>query len=203
MIDVNELVHEVLLVVPGCPDFTAEAALQRAARHLCQSTHVWRHTTATLPVIEGLREVSLDLPDGATVARVFWAKLDGEPLGGVSASRISTDHRRPTGYAIAPSGVLMLDALPETNYLTNGVELHCSLMPMRGSSEVADDLDGFLEAIVAKATADLLSMPAREWRDRAGAADAYEVYQSFLLEAKRHGEQYNQPIRRAVKYGGI
>lgn len=204
MIDlVDEVLGDVLLVTPGCPDMTAERALGRAVRQFCMDTHVWRHTTFSLPVIKGLREVQLDTPAGTSVHRPFWVTLDGGKLTGISASAILTSEGRPEGYVISPSGALMLDRLPSQSWIENGIVAHVSLVPLRGQVILADELSQFCDAVAQLAVSMLLAMPNVEWRDPRGAADAMTFYQSQVIEARRFGAQQGQPIHRTVSYGGL
>ena len=204
MLNVTDAIFgDVLLAVPGAPDITVERAIARATRQFCTDTHIWRHTSESLPVIKGLREVELDTPSNSTILRPYWVTLDGRQLLGVSASRISTDEGKPSGYALSPSGVLLLDCFPNESYITNGIQAHFSVAPERGSVEVPDELEPYLDAIQSLAESILLSMPNVDWRDRQGAADSMALYGNYVTQAKRQGNQYNQSIHRTVKYGGV
>lgn len=204
MLNVTDAIFgDVLIAVPGAPDITVERAIARATRQFCNETHVWRHTTWPLPVAAGRREVDLDLPRGAVVVRPYWVTLDSKPLLGISASRIDTEEGTPTGYAISPSNVLMLDRPPTESYRNNGVTAHLALAPKRDSVEIPDHLEIFLDTIQSLAESILLSMPGVDWRDRHAAADASSLYMSQLQAAKRYGNQQNQTIHRTVKYGGL
>lgn len=204
MIDlVEELLSDVMVAVPGCPDMMVEKALSRAARQFCLDTHAWRVTTESQPVIKGLRDVSLGAPTGTSILRPFWVTLEGRQLLGVSESKISTDEGTPTGYVISPSGTLMLDCLPRETVVQDALIAHFSVVPKRNEAILADELDQYLEVISTLATAFLLTMPGVEWRDRQGASDMFSMYQSALPEARRFGQQHNQSIHRKVSYGGI
>ncbi len=200
---VDELLGDVLVAVPGCPDMTVERAIARAARQFCMDTHAWRYTTDPQPVIKGLRDVELYVPAEATIIRPFWVTLGGRQLFGISAPKITTEEGNPTGYIIAPSGTLMLDCLPRETIAKDGLVAHLALAPKRGEAVVAAELAPFFDLIQTLATAYLLSMPSVEWRDRQAASDMFSLYSSGLSEAKRFGQQRNQPIHRTMKYGGI
>lgn len=200
---VEEVLGDVLIAAPGCPDMTAERVLGRAARQFCMDTHAWRYTTFPMAVIKGMREVQVDTPAATRVHRVFWATLAGDKLKGVSASSILTSEGRPQGYAMSAGGTLMLDRLPSQNWIEDGVVVHMSLVPERGQTVLADELEPFVDAVAQLAIATLLAMPSVEWRDPRGAGDAMAFYQAQVLEARRFGAQNNQPIHRTVKYGGL
>ena len=199
----EEILTDVLIAAPGCPDMTAERAISRAARQFCSDTHAWRHTTESQPVIKGLREVDLGVPTEATILRPYWVTLGSRQLLGISASKITTDEDEPTGYIISPSGTLMLDCLPKNTVVQNALVAHVALTPKREQAVIADELEQFLDMITTLATAYLLTMPSVEWRDRHAASDMFSLYQSGVPEAKRFGQQRNQSIHRTVKYGGI
>ena len=199
----DELLGDILLSVPGCPDMTVERAIARAARQFCMDTHAWRYTTESQPVIKGLRDVELGVPAEATIIRPFWVTLGGRQLLGISASKITTEEANPTGYIIAPSGTLMLDCLPKETVVQDALVAHLALAPKRGEAVLADELAPFLDMIQTLATAYLLTMPSVEWRDRQAASDMFSLYQGGVPEAKRFGQQRNQSIHRMMKYGGI
>lgn len=203
MLDLSdELLGDVLVSVPGCPDMTAERAIARAARQFCSDTHAWRVTTESQPVIKGLRDVELSVPAGTSILRPYWVTFKDRQLLGISASKITTDQGKPMGYIIAPSGVLMLDCLPDETVIQNGVVAHLAVTPQRNEMVLADELMPFLDMIQSLATAFLLSMPSVEWHDRRSASDMFSLYQNGITEAKRFGQQRNQSIHRKIKYGG-
>lgn len=205
MLDViEELLPDVLMAAPGCPDMTAERVLSRSARQFCMDTHAWRHTSDSLAVIQGIAEVELYLPAGATLQRVFWATLDGQRLTGLSRAEPRGDPGRPQGFAVASDGQrLQLDRVPEGNYLANGVVLHAALAPKRGTALLPDELEPFLDVIAYLAIGHLLAMPSQEWSDRRGASDAMSLYHQQSIRARRQGQQFDQPIHRTVNYGGL
>ncbi|WP_075881453.1 hypothetical protein [Vreelandella massiliensis] len=204
MLDLGEeLLGDVLIAVPGCPDMTAEKAIARAARQFCNDSHAWRVTTESQPVIKGLRDVELGIPSGTTILRPYWVTLKYRQLLGVSASKITTEEGTPTGYVISPSGTLMLDCLPDETVVQEALVAHLALVPKRGELVLADELEPFLDMIQSLATAYLLSTPSVEWGNRHAASDMFSLYQSGVPEARRFGQQRNQSIHRTVKYGGI
>ena len=199
----EELLPDVLLSAPGCPDITAERAIARSVRQLCIDTHVWRHDATDRPVIEGVREVSLGLPADTSLVKLYWVTLGMRPLTGVSAAKLTVGEGTPRAYALSASGKLELDRVPNESVFRNGITAHMALAPVRGSSQLPEELEPFYDLVTLLATAHLLSMPGVEWRDRAGAADAMALYHQRSLEARRFGNQRGQPIHRTVKYGGL
>ena len=196
------LLGDVLVATPGCPDMTAERAISRATRQFCRDSEAWRHTTDGLAVIANLREVYLDLPTDTALHHLYWVTLDKEPLTGVSFRNLSDRVQKPRRYALTTEGRLHLDPIPsETTVM--GLVAHMSLVPVMGASILPDELEPYLEMVQSLAVAKLLSMPSVEWRDRRGAGDAMSFYQDALRDARRQGNQYNQPIHRKVAYGGI
>jgi hypothetical protein len=204
MLDLSELLlGDVLISVPGCPDITVEKALARAARQLCLDSHAWRITTDSQPVVKGLREVELGVPSQASVIRPHWVTLQGRQLFGVSESKITTEEGRPEGYALSPTGALMLDCVPSETIVQNALVAHLVLAPKRGEPVLPDELEPFVDLVQTLATAYLLMTPGTEWYDRRAGGDMFSIYQSGLVEATRFGKQRNQAIHRTVKYGGI
>lgn len=204
MIDLSdELLGDVLVSVPGCPDMTAEKAIARAARQFCTDTHAWRITTESQPVIKGLREVELSVPSECSVVRPYWVKLGDRQLLGISPTKATLKEGEPTGYLINPAGVLELDCVPKESVVQDALTAHLAVSPRRGEAVLADELEPFLETIQSLAVAYLLMTPAVEWADRRAASDMFSLYQSGVTAGRRFGQQRNQAINRKVAYGGI
>lgn len=204
MIDLaEELLSDVLVVAPGCPDTMIEKVLSRSVRQFCSDTQAWRVTTSPQPVIKGLREVQLSPPANTTIFRPYWVTLKDKQLLGVSETKLVDREGTPTGYVLAPDGVLKLDCLPRETIIQNGLTAHFSVVPNRGQAILPDELEHFVETVQTLATAYLLTMPGVEWRDRQAAGDMFSIYQSSLADARRYGQQFNQPVHRTVAYGGI
>ncbi|WP_017430788.1 hypothetical protein [Vreelandella jeotgali] len=204
MIDLNhELLGDVLLAAPGCPDMTAEKAIARAARQFCTDTHAWRVTTESQPVIKGLREVELSVPAECGVVRPYWVKLGDKQLLGISPTKATVEDGEPSGYYITPAGVLELDCVPKESVVQDALVAHMAVAPKRGEAVLADELEPFLETIQSLAEGYLLMMPSAEWSNRRAASDMFSMYQNGVTAGRRFGQQRNQAINRKVAYGGI
>lgn len=199
----DELLPEVLIAVPGCPDTTAERALARSARQFCMDTQAWRLTLEDLPLTQGDREVPLNLPPEVSLYRPYWVTMDERQLLGVSESRLSTEEGRPTGYVLSPLGSLYLDCPPDAQSAEKTLSIHLSVVPNRGEMVMPEQLQNYFDAVQMLATAYLVTMPGVEWRDRHAASDLFSLYQNVLPEARRFAQQRNQSIHRTVNYGGI
>lgn len=205
MIDVcEELLGDVLLSAPGCPDMTAERAIDRATRQFFADTHAWRYRCEPQPLIKGINAVDLSLPVDTQILRPFWVMLGDRRLTGVSMTEATSEEGQPTGFAFQPDGVLILDRIPrETTRWDKGITAEVSLTAKRGKAQLPGELDPFLSAIESLASSILLSMPTVEWRDRQGAADAMMFYEREVIKARHFGAQRGQHVHRTVRYGGI
>lgn len=204
MLDLSqEVLGDVLVAAPGCPDMVAERVLARATRQFCMDTHAWRHTTPDVPVFKGHREIWLDVPRDTTIQRLFWVTLGGVPLTGVSERALLETDGSPEGYVLGAEGHLFLDRIPAQSVTMPGLKAHLALAPIRGRANLPDELEPFLDSVVQLATAHLLAMPSVEWRDPRGAQDAMALYHQQSIHARRHGQQRGQSIHRKVRYGGL
>jgi hypothetical protein len=202
---VQELLVEALIAAPGCPEPLVERLLRSAATDFYGATKAWRHTTETAAVIRGRTLVELELPANTRMARLFWAKLDGEVLKAVSERNLRAGAGVPRGYAVLSSGrELQLDATPEQNYIRNGLVAHVALVPTNALNDLPDELlaahrDGILYGALTK----LLAMPNVAWGDLQAAGTYAGMAAAAQHEARREAEASQAPVARKVRYGGI
>lgn len=199
------LLTEALIGAPGCPEPLVERMLRSAAADFYQSTKAWRHTTENAPVMRGRSLVELELPSATSAARVYWVKLDGEPLTAMSERNLNARQGTPRGYAVLPSGrELRLDVDPDESYLRNGLIAHVALTPTTALNDLPDELlathrDGILYGALSK----LLAMPNVMWGDLQAAGTYAGMAGAVRVDAMRGAEALQAPIARKVRYGGL
>lgn len=206
MIDyIESLYVEALLAAPGCPELLVKRTIATAAADFYRTCKAWQITTEVAGVLKGDRVVDLELPTNTYVGRIYWAKLDGRQLSAISERNLTDNLGIPTGYAMQGMGnSLLLNCLPESSYIINGVVARVALHPSPALTELPDELyhqhrDGILFLAISK----LLAMPNVGWTSLNDSITYANMGMSICAEAKRQAESNQAPITRVVKYGGI
>lgn len=202
---VEELLAESLISAPGCPETVVERILRTACMGFYRETNAWRVTTDPMPVIEGIREVDLDIPRDTLPCRIYWARLAGKDLRAVSPRHLAEHKAPPKGYSFGGiPGVLQLETLPDRTYTRDGLQVSLAIAPTVELDELPDDLyfahrDGILYATQAR----LMAMPNVPWGDLNGSMAMATLCEVEKTKAKREAEAMQAPVTRVVRYGGI
>ena len=202
---VEELLVEVLIGAQGCPEPMVERHLRSAMVDFYRDSCAWRFTTESVAVIQGSREVELELPADTTVRRLYWAKLDDKPLRAVPVRSLRNEDGTPTGYAIdGVSRTLLLDKKPTESYILNGLVANVAILPLLTLDELPDEL--FMQhrdGIVFGALSKLLAMPNVSWGNLQDAQVYAQMAEAVKRVARREAESLQAPVARKVRYGGI
>lgn len=202
---IDELLTEALICAPGCPETIVERMLRTACMAFYRETNAWRVTTAPMPVTEGVREVTLDIPPLTIPCRIFWARLAGKDLRAVSPRFLVERRLKPEGYSfVGTPGVFQLDTLPERSYEEDGLEVSVAVAPTVALDELPDDLlfahrDGILYAAQAR----LLAMPNVPWGNLQESMAMASLCELEKTKARREAQSMQAPVTRVVRYGGI
>lgn len=201
----DALLAEALITAPGCPETLVERALRVSAHEFYRDSESWRVTTDPMPVIKGRTEVDLDVGLDLSVVRIFWVRLDGEPLSAVSPRNL--DSRTGTPKAYAPDdgfAALQLDAVPAENFLRNGLVVNAALAPDHALVDIPDSLfNAHRNGILYGAQRMLLLMPNVPWGDPRGAQTFALLFEAEKAKARRTAEARQAGVVRKVRYGGI
>lgn len=202
---VEALLADALISAPGCPETIVERALRVSASEFYRDTESWRITTDPIPVIQGRREVELDVGRNLSITRIFWVRLDGKPLEAVSPRNLTDRVGEPRGYAPDEvSETLQLDATPLTSYLRNGVVAHLAVVPDYDLTDLPDDLYAMhRNGILYGAQRQLLLMPNVPWGDLRGARVFSDLYEAEKDKARRVANARQAGVVRKVRYGGL
>jgi hypothetical protein len=202
---VEDLLTEALISAPGCPETLVERMLRQSAVDFYRDSKAWRVTTDVSPVIQGVREVELEVPSGTQVVTVFWVKLDGKVLSAASLRNLREYAGTPQAFAVdGLTGRLQLDVLPEQSYLRNGLIAHMALMPRTELTDLPSELyaahrDGILYGAIAR----LLAMPNVAWSSLNDAQTYAGMASAIKMAARREADSLQAPVARKVRYGGI
>lgn len=201
----DALLAEALITAPGCPETLVERALRVSAHEFYRDSESWRVTTDPIPVIKGRTTVDLDVGLDLAVVRIFWARLDGEPLTAVSPRNLTDRVGTPRSYAPDDGFTsLQLDAAPLESYLRNGLVLNVALAPDNALTEIPDVLfNAHRNGILYGAQRMLLIMPNVPWGNMQGAQNFAMLFEAEKTKARRTAEARQSGVVRKVRYGGI
>lgn len=200
---VEDLLPETLISAPGCPEIVVRRHIQSAARDFYRESCAWRHTTEAGSVTRGDPEVELEVPTGATVVRIYWAKLAGKQLRATSPRNLEDGAGEPSQYTFdTVTSAMRVGPTPVRSYILDGVVAHLALAPK--GEELPEALfethrDGILYGAIAK----LLVMPNTPWADLQAAANYAAMAGGLLNAARRQAESLRAPVVRVTKYGGL
>jgi|GEM_PF-5196043 len=201
----DTLLAEALITAPGCPETLVERALRVAAHEFYRDSESWRVTTDPMPVIKGRSSVDLDVGLDLSVVRIFWVRLDGQPLVAVSPRNLESRTGTPRAYAADDAfAALQLDAAPTESYLRNGLVANVALAPDHALLEIPDDLfNAHRNGILYGAQRMLLLMPNVPWGNPRSAQDFGLLFEAEKAKARRRADARQAGVVRKVRYGGI
>lgn len=202
---IEGLLAEALITAPGCPETVVERILRTSCIAFYRETNAWRVTTDPIPVIQGRREVDLELPADTMPCRVYWARLAGRDMRAVSPRHLLEHQAVPNGYAFTGNqSTFQMDTLPDRTYTRDGLVVHMSVAPTNQRTDLPDDLyAAHRDGVLYGAQARLLAMPNVTWGDLNTAMAMASLAEAEKTKARREADSAQSPIARTVRYGGI
>lgn len=202
---IEALLAEAIIAAPGCPETLVERALHVSATAFYRDSQAWRVTLDAAPVIKGQREVELEYPAGTFPVRTFWARLDDKVIDAISERNIRNATGTPRGYAMqGASTIVLMDVVPESSFLRNGLVVNVAVAPGNDATEVPDELYAVhRNGILFGAQAVLLAMPNVPWGNLQMATTYSAMAEAEKAQARRTSQAQMAPVIRKVRYGGI
>lgn len=183
MIPITDFLPTVLPSLPGCPQNTVIRAVRDAAIEFCNRSLIWKHEVEPFPVVKGIGDYELDVPDEANVAgfvRVRHAERS-VPLELRTTDElddISPGWRTKVGvpqfFSQYGQFGILLDRLPKETR-RNVLSATLALKPTATANNLPDVLFvDWKDEVVDGARARLMVDASRQWSDpeRAAAAGA-------------------------------
>lgn len=175
--------REVEPHVPGCPVFTVELEILRAAQKLFRESFAWQETLADIPV-SAAQQIVLVTPvsAGAELARIEECWFDGRRLDVRTVEQMnssgSQDWRSHTG---APSAAIQTSPTEVTLYpiplAAGSLRVFASLSPSDVATELPTELGRrYRDVIVAGAKAALMMYPEKPWTNPGAGAMAQVMF---------------------------
>lgn len=162
----DDLLPDVLPSVNGCPRFTAEDHIRRAAREFCRRTHVWQSDLAPFNTVANTVNYALALPAGSSVVRLFRVDVGdchGIALLDEAEAKAQVASGSQCAFAWLSGNALCINPAPIS---VQAVQVQVSLKPSTTAVSWPDDLDeNHREALIYGALATLFEMPKVDWSD--------------------------------------
>lgn len=151
-------------------DPVTEYAIRRAVVDFCASTLIWRYIPDPQDVVAGEAYYDIDVPTGAQVNSVLYAKLDGVPLLNKSVEwlnanepRWDTDMGVPKYFTQIDSDQVILALVPDSNY-SEALSMMIALYPSATSTSFpAWIASQYGYSIAVGAVSRLMLMPNKPW----------------------------------------
>lgn len=174
-----------------CPTVLMRQALYSASREFCLRSQVWKETMDSIDLVAEQTAYALNVPWEARIDKIAEVRQNTE--AGVDAG-IDGAEVIPKDYTFDPNesgGTLTLEVAPQDS-VTDGLDVDVVYVPHMGKKEEPGRhqlpqwlMNKYGEALAAKAMAQLMSMPARNWSNVTRAADHIKVYNRGISNARR------------------
>lgn len=201
-----DFVDDIVVEVPAVLEPTALSHLIRAARQFCRDSRIWQREFS-IYTVKGVDGYSVSPADSGTVLDVEWLALEGRYLDGrhstalVGNSDPEASRGRPETYHLFEGDRIVFTPIPDGSHIVTGVQ---SLIPPRGSDEIPDWMaDQWGEALVALTSANLMTMPNKDWTDPSASQIHFARYAQLVQQAKKFALGENRRATREVSYGGL
>jgi len=180
--DIADLLPELLVDAPECPDATARAAILGAAIELCNDSLVWNEIQDPIALIDEIPTYDIDTPSQAEVVAVMGAWLPSGPLLPKTLSEIvqmypnwqAASSPSPEYYNNVPgNSTIRVFPIP-VNAQRAPMTMRVAYAPIRTADELPDALvRAHQELLMRGARARLMLQPRKPWSDaRLGAFNA-------------------------------
>jgi hypothetical protein len=184
----EDLLSDTRAGLPGAPDFIILKALRAGAEELCRESHCWRQLLDPMSTAVDGAELELEVPDGARVEKVLYAKCDGTVMQqGRAREVLSLTGSGSWCYAFALDPlrpVLHLRPVPDR---VRSIEVMAVLVPLHDAASLPDELvSKYRRGIVALAKAHVMALsPGMPYHNLQEAAIQSGLGQEWITRAKR------------------
>lgn len=206
----------ILVQAPGVSQPLAEASVRDAAIEFCKRSLAWVHHMDALPIVAGVADYDLDVPDGAVAIQPLDVWADGEPLDPAAPRELTAlygEWRAETGtplyylHEVLDGAVRQLTLAPKPiATVSNGLTARLALRPTKTSTEIDEAIyEEYGTVIANQALGRLLLMPKRPWSDAEHGVALLREFSSQCsaaqLRAARGGTR--APLRSRTVHGVI
>jgi len=208
----EDLLPEILPMVPGCPDTLVETTIRAAVIELCEKAAVYQRELDTVTTVANIYEYDLEPPSSTVVHSILWVTFDGEHIEPISTTlleqrkpkwRDSSYYGTPEYFIKVSQSQFWLVPVPDVTKVGSTV-VRVQLKPTYTStacdSEVMTD---YRDTIINGTLFRLLRMPGKDWSDLTTAQGYGVLFSSGVELADRKANHDDMPVARKVKYGGV
>jgi len=208
----EDLLPEIIPMVPGCPDSLIETYVRSALIELCEKAGVYQRELDPVTTVANLYEYDLEPPDNTVVDKILWVVHKGKDLEAITTGllerrkpkwRDSDRTGEPEYFIKASQKTFFLVPVPNETIVSSTVlrvQLKPTITSVSCDTEVMTD---YRDTIVNGALLRLLRLPSKEWTDYAGAGVYGQLFAQGVLDAERKSSGIDMPVARKVRYGGV
>ena len=210
MIPMLDVLPEIIIDVPNCPNPIAQRALRDCLMDFCRRSEAWHVRQDYGVTVADQPNAVLDIPEHTRFVKVLSLTHDGHPLNPASEKMLDNqvdNWRSHKGcphafYEVADREIRLYPTPTETEVGVLSGTL--SIAPTRSATEIDADLfDSWLEGIVAGAQYRLFMMPDKSWTHPQLAMMLSETFETAITHARRYSRNDHQSKgARVTAYGG-
>lgn len=202
-----DLAGDVRGDVPGCPEFSIRAALQKACVEFFYESRYWVQLIDPVTLVAGVTEYDLFPPSDTTILAIHNDGVDSAVMRGTCRVKVATEQqilardRDATGapqlcMLRAEDDMLVVWPRPTSDEAGDTLRIMVVLGAMRDITEVPDAIGlRWQEAFVCRAKARLMNTANKEWSNPDQGAMELRSFWNYVNNAKREGltSRYAQP----------
>ena len=210
MIPMKDILPEILIDIPNCPNPIAQRALRDCLMDFCRRSEAWHVRQEYGVTIADQPNAVLELPEHTRFVKVLSLTHDGQSLNPASEKMLDNqvyDWRSHKGaprsfFEVAGQEVRLYPTPTETT--TGTLSGTIAISPTRSATDIDEDLfDRWLEGIVAGTQYRLFLMPDKSWTNPQLAAILMDKYETVIGHAQRYARNDHQAKpNRVTAYGG-
>ena len=210
MMPMLDLVPEIVVDIPNCPNPVALRALRDTMMDFCRRSESWIVYDDFAVTVASQPDVVLNLLDNTRIVKILSLTHNGTPLQPASEKVLDnqihswrSEEGIPRAFFEMLGNKVRLYPIPEETKV-GLVKGSIALAPTRSATEMDEDLvDNWLEGIVAGAQHRLMMMPNQPWTDPNRAGPLYGLYETTVGHAMRYSRNDHQSKpSRVTSYGG-
>ena len=179
----------VLTEVLGCPAPLMDLHLVSAAAEFCRETLAWTEAQDPMPLVNGMADYELDMPDQAYACTVRDVWLGGRRLTPITLHALqgfgAGESNEPTHYnASSERGTLRVYPTP-ANVTGQALVTRTAFAPVMAATTLPDFLgQRHMEVIASGAKARLMLIPGQAWSNPQLGAYHRQQFDNGVLNAR-------------------
>lgn len=183
----SDLVADVLIEAPGCPEPIAISTLRRTAIKFCRESHVWVEQINDLYPVNDVTKYKVTPPDDTQIIAI----------ASMVHHKGESEFKVKYWPLVNPLGYLSFPAVPELDQ--GPIRIKVVLAPTNTANEMPDAIgEDYREGLIHGAVAKLVMMPGKDWSNPQMAAYHQSLYDEQKREAKFRRNNGNTEVNLRV-----